>query len=419
MVVSMMKERRVVVTGLGIISPVGNDIPTMWDSIVQGKSGIARITSFDPSKFDSQIAGEVKNFDPLKYISLKESKRMDRFVQFAVASARQAFSDSRINISKEDPYRVGVLVGSGVGSLHTMEEQCKIYTSKGPSKISPFMIPLLIVNEAAGNISIIFGAKGPNSCVATACATGSHAIGDAFRIIQHNNADIMIAGGTEGCITPMGIGGFCSLKALSRRNNEPEKASRPFDRERDGFVMAEGAGIVILEELEHARNRKAKIYAEIVGYGMTADAYHITAPDPNGEASAKAMEFALKDANLNPEDIQYINAHGTSTQLNDKIETKAIKMCFDTYAKKLAISSTKSVTGHLIGAAGGLEFIVCILVVNKDIVPPTINLEYPDPECDLDYVPHHARQLKVTAAMSNSLGFGGHNASLIVKKFKE
>ncbi|MBL7130754.1 MAG: beta-ketoacyl-ACP synthase II [Candidatus Omnitrophica bacterium] len=413
-----MGKRRVVVTGLGVISPVGSEVSTMWDSLLKGKSGISRITSFDASKFDSQIAGEVKNFDPLKFVSFKESKRMDRFVQFAVAASKNAFRDSGIDIHKEDPYRVGVLVGSGVGSLHTMQEQCRIYESKGPSRISPFMIPLLIVNEASGNIAIVLGAKGPNTCVATACATGNHAIGDAFRIIEYGTADVMIAGGAEGCVTPMGIGGFCSLKALSRRNNEPEKASRPFDKERDGFIMAEGAGVVVLEEREHAKKRSANIYAEVAGYGMTGDAYHITAPDPSGEPSAKAMQFALENANLNPEDIQYINAHGTSTQLNDKIETKAIKMSFNNQAKKLSISSTKSMTGHLIGAAGGLEFIVCVLAIRDDVIPPTINLNHPDPECDLDYVPNQARQMQVTAAMSNSLGFGGHNASLILKKFK-
>ena len=414
-----MGKRRIVVTGLGIISPVGSQVSTMWESLIKGKSGVSRITAFDPSEFTSQIAGEVKDFDPLKYISFKESKRMDRFVQFAIAAAQEAFQDAGIDMQKEDPYRVGVLIGSGVGSLHVVQEQCRNYETKGPSRISPFMIPLIIVNEAAGNVSIVLGAKGPNSCVATACATGSHAIGDAFRIIEHDNADIMIAGGTEGCITPMGVGGFCSLKALSLRNDAPEKASRPFDKERDGFIMGEGAGIVILEELEHAKKRGAEIYAEVVGYGMTGDAYHITAPNPEGEASAKAMEFALKDAGLNPEDIQYINAHGTSTQLNDKIETKAIKTCFNSHAKKLAISSTKSMTGHLIGAAGGLEFIVSVLAVKNDIVPPTINQESPDPECDLDYVPNQSRQMQVNAALSNSLGFGGHNATLIVKKFSK
>ena len=411
-------EKRVVVTGVGVISPLGKDTAIMWEALVKGKSGIARIASFDPSGFDSQIAGEVKGFDPLEYMGIKESKRMERFVQFAVAASKEAMKDSGIEMPKEDPYRVGVLVGSGVGSLHVMEEQCRVYEQKGPSRISPFMIPLLIVNEAAGNVSIAFGAKGPNTCVATACATGSHAIGDAFRIIERGDSDVMIAGGTESCISPMGIGGFCALKALSCRNDEPERASRPFDKDRDGFVMAEGAGIVILEELEHARKRKAKIYAEIVGYAMTGDAYHITAPDPSGESSAFAMKFALRDAKLNPQDVAYINAHGTSTQLNDKIETSAIKMCFNSYAKSVAISSTKSMTGHLIGAAGGIEFVISVLAIQNNIVPPTINLENPDPECDLDYVPNQARQMKVDVAMSNSLGFGGHNATLIAKKFK-
>ncbi|MDD5617675.1 MAG: beta-ketoacyl-ACP synthase II, partial [Candidatus Omnitrophica bacterium] len=381
-----MEKRRVVVTGLGVISPVGNDVGSMWDALLKGKSGVSRTTAFDPAKFDSQIAGEVKGFDPLQYVSLKESKRMERFVQFAVAAAKQSVKDSGFDISKEDPYRVGVIVGSGIGSMSVMQEECRHYTEKGPSRISPFMIPLLIVNEAAGNVSIVTGAKGPNSCVATACATGSHAVGDAFRLIAYDYADMMIAGGTESCITAMGIGGFCALKALSCRNDEPQRASRPFDAERDGFIMSEGAAIVILEELEHAKKRNAKIYAEIVGYGMTGDAYHITAPDPRGESSAKCMEFALKEAGFKPQDVQYINAHGTSTQLNDKIETKAIKMCFGAHANKLAISSTKSMTGHLIGAAGSLEFIISALVLKNDIVPPTINLKHPDPECDLDYV---------------------------------
>lgn len=416
--IGYMDKRRVVVTGIGLLSPLGNDARTTWEALLQGKSGIAKISAFDATQFDSQIAGEVKGFDVTKYMSLKESRRMERFVQFAVAASREAVASSRIDLSKEDPYRVGVLIGSGIGSLHVVEQQCRIYDKKGPSRISPFMIPLLIVNEASGNVSIILGVKGPNTCVATACATGSHAIGDAYRIIQYGSADVMVAGGTESCITPMGLGGFCSLRALSCRNDEPEKASRPFDKDRDGFIMAEGAGVVVLEELNHAKKRGAPIYAEIVGYGMTGDAHHITAPDASGESSAKAMEFALKDAGLQPEDIQYINAHGTSTQLNDKIETKAIKMCFNSYAKKVAISSTKSMTGHLIGAAGGVEFIVCVLAVQNDIVPPTINLDNPDPECDLDYVPHKVRRMRVDAALSNSLGFGGHNATLVVKKFR-
>lgn len=414
-----MDNKRVVITGIGIISPVGNDAPTTWEALLQGKSGVTKISAFDAALFDSQIAGEVKGFDALQHMTLKESKRMERFVQFAVVASKEAVVSSQLDISKEDPYRVGVLIGSGIGSLHVVEEQCRIYDKRGPSRISPFMIPLLIVNEAAGNVSIMLGAKGPNSCVATACATGSHAIGDAYRIIQYGSADVMIAGGTESCISPMGLGGFCSLKALSCRNDEPERASRPFDKDRDGFIMAEGAGIVVLEELKHAKQRGAPIYAEIVGYGMTGDAYHITAPDASGESSSKAMEFALKDAHLKPDEIQYINAHGTSTQLNDKIETKAIKMCFNSHAKKLAVSSTKSMTGHLIGAAGGLELIVSVLAAQNDIVPPTINLESPDPECDLDYVPHKARRMRVNAVLSNSLGFGGHNATLVIKKFKE
>jgi 3-oxoacyl-[acyl-carrier-protein] synthase II len=310
------------------------------------------------------------------------------------------------------------MVGSGVGSLHIMQQECRHYEAKGPSRISPFMIPLLIVNEAAGNVSIVTKAKGPNSCVATACATGSHTIGDAFRLIAYGYAEAMIAGGAESCITEMGIGGFCSLKALSCRNDQPERASRPFDKGRDGFVMAEGGAIVILEELEHAQKRNAKIYAEVIGYGMTGDAYHITAPDPSGDASCKCMEFALKEAGLGPRDVHYINAHGTSTQLNDKIETKAIKMCFNTQAKKVAVSSTKSMTGHLIGAAGALEFVISVLAVKNNVIPPTINLDQPDPECDLDYVPNQARQTEVNVAMSNSLGFGGHNATLVLRKFK-
>jgi len=410
-------EKRVVVTGLGAITPVGNTALQTWDALVSAQSGIDTIKQFDASKFDSKIAGEVKGFDPLQYITPKESRRMEKFVQFSIAASKQAIEDSGIDIAKEDSYRVGVIVGSGVGSLNVMEQQCRAYFEKGPAKISPFMVPSLIVNEAAGNVSIMLGAKGPNTCVATACATGSHAIGDAFRMVRHGYADVMVAGGTESIITAMGIGGFCALKALSKRNDSPEKASRPFDKERDGFVMAEGAGVVIIEELEHAKKRGAKIYAEVIGYGMTGDAYHITAPDPSGEASAKTMQLTLEDAKLNPEDVQYINAHGTSTQLNDKIETKAIKACFNSHARKVAISSTKSMTGHLIGAAGGLEFIVCVLAIKHNVIPPTINLENPDPECDLDYVPNQARETKVDVALSNSLGFGGHNATVAVRRF--
>ena len=415
-----MRERRIVVTGLGIISPVGNDIKTFWDSLVAGKSGAGPLTSFDPSRFDSRIACEVKGFDISSYgFSSKDAKRMDRFVQFAVASTKQVFDDSGLNFDKADRTRAGVIIGSGIGGLDEIEKQHNIYLQKGPSRLSPFLIPMLIVNEAAGQVAITFGIKGPNSCVATACASGSHAIGDAFRIIEHGDADMMIAGGTESCIVPTGVGGFCALKALSMRNNDPQKASRPFDKERDGFVIAEGCGLVLLETLEHAKKRNAHIYAEMAGYGMSCDAYHITAPDPGGEGGAMAMQWALKDARLNPDDIDYINAHGTSTKLNDKIETISIKRVFGAHAKKVMVSSTKSMTGHPLGAAGGIEFAACCLAIKTGIVPPTINYEYPDPECDLDYVPNTSREVKnLEVCLSNSLGFGGHNATLIVKRFK-
>ncbi|MDP1852773.1 MAG: beta-ketoacyl-ACP synthase II [Candidatus Omnitrophota bacterium] len=409
---------RVVITGLGSISPLGNDTKTLWENLLAGKSGIGRITVFDASAFDSQIAGEVKGFDPLKYFSAKEVRHVDKFVQYAVAAAREAFNDAGLDSSAIDKNRAGVVVGSGIGSLHIIEEQFKVYLEKGPSRLSPFLIPMLIVNEAAGHISIDLGFKGPNSCVATACASGSHAVGDAFKIIQRGDADLMLAGGTESAITYLGIGGFCALKALSKRNNEPEKASRPFDRDRDGFVMSEGSGVVLLESLPHALKRKAKIYAEIVGYGMSGDAYHITAPDSTADGAVRAMALSLKDARILPKDVSYINAHGTSTLLNDRIETLAIKKLFGEYAKKIAVSSTKSMTGHLLGAAGGIEFVICALAIKNDIIPPTTNYENPDPECDLDYVPNKARNTKVEVAMSNSLGFGGHNATLVVKKFK-
>ncbi|MBI4706477.1 MAG: beta-ketoacyl-ACP synthase II [Candidatus Omnitrophica bacterium] len=413
-----MHEHRVVVTGLGVITPVGNDISSFWKSMEEGKNGVGPLTSFDPAKFDSRIAAEVEGFDPASYgMSFKDIKRMDKFAQYAVASAKQAITNSGIDLEKEDRTRIGVLIGSGIGSLHTIEFEHKNMLDKGPSRMSPFLIPMLIVNAAAGQVGIFFGLKGPNSCVATACASGSHAIGDAFRVIERGDADVMVTGGTESSVTPTGVGGFCALKALSTRNDHPEKASRPFDRERNGFVMAEGCGLVILESLEHANKRGAKILAEIVGYGMSCDAYHITAPDPGGEGAARAMLWALKDANLNPEDVNYINAHGTSTKLNDKIETLSIKKAFGAHAKKVMISSTKSMTGHLLGAAGGVEFVVCCLSLAHGVIPPTINYEYPDPDCDLDYVPNKARKVNVEVCMSNSLGFGGHNASLIVRKF--
>jgi len=414
-----MEENRVVVTGLGVVSAVGNDIPAFWQSLREGKSGVGPLMTFDASKFDSRIAGEVKGFNPALYgLSTKDTKRMDKFVQFAVAASKQAITDSGLELDKEDRARIGVLIGSGIGSLHILEEEFQVYLEKGPSKLSPFLIPMLIVNEASGNVAIIFGLKGPNSCVATACATGSHAIGDAFRILERGDADAMVCGGTESAITILGLGGFCALKGLSTRNNEPQKASRPFDRERDGFVMAEGCGVVVLETLEHAKKRKARIYAEISGYGMSCDAYHMTAPDPDGEGAARSMKEALKDAKLNPEEIDYINAHGTSTKLNDKIETVAFKKALGVHAKKVMISSTKSMTGHALGAAGGIEFVICCLTIKDGVVPPTINYEFPDPDCDLDYVPNSAREAQVNVCMSDSLGFGGHNATLIVKKFK-
>jgi len=412
-------NRRVVVTGLGVISPVGNSIQPFWNSLIEGKSGIAEITTLDASEFDSKIAGEVKDFNPQEYgISARDTRRMDKFVRYAIAASKQAIEDTGIDLDKANKDRIGVLIGSGIGSLQVVEKEYAAYLKGGPSRVSPFLIPMLIVNEASGWVAMTFGFRGPNSCVATACASGSHAIGDAFKIIERGDADLMVAGGTESSITVMALAGFSSLRALSCRNNQPQKASRPFDRERDGFVMAEGAGIIVLESLEHASKRKADIYAEIAGYGMSCDAYHITAPDPKGEGASLAIEAALRDAQLNPGDIDYINAHGTSTKLNDKIETMAIKKSFGAHAKKVMVSSTKSMVGHLLGAAGGVEFVVSCLTIKNNLVSPTINYEYPDPDCDLDYVPNTARKAEVRAAISNSLGFGGHNATLLVKKFK-
>ena len=412
-------KKRVVITGLGVISPVGNDSSSFWQSLKDGKSGVGPTTSFDATAFDSRISAEVKNFEPTRYgISLKDIKRTAKFVQFAIAAAKEAMESSGLDSKKQDGTRMGVIIGSGIGSLHTIEEEHKILLSKGPSRLSPFLIPMLIVNEASGMVAIIHGLKGPNSCVATACASGSHAIGEAYRTILYGDADAMLTGGTESCIVPTAVGGFCALRALSTRNNDPQKASRPFDRDRDGFVMAEGCGLVVLETLEHAQKRNANIIAEIVGFGMSCDAYHITAPDPDGAGAAQAMTMALKDAQMNPSEMTYINAHGTSTKLNDKIETLSMKKAFGEHSKKVMVSSTKSVTGHLLGAAGGVEFVACCLAIRDGVVPPTINYEHPDPECDLDYVPNIARKTNVTACMSNSLGFGGNNASLIVKKFK-
>lgn len=408
---------RVVVTGMGVISPVGIGLENFWQSLVEGKSGVGPITHFDASELSTRIAAEVKDFDAKDYIDRKEAKRMDRFTQFAVAAAKMASQDAGLEMEKLNSDRVGVFLGTGIGGIDTFEKQHKVLQDKGPGRVSPFFVPMMIANMAAGHISINLGAKGPNYTVITACASGTNAIGEAFKLLQRGDADVVITGGTEAAITPMSFSGFCSMKALSTHNDEPQKASRPFDKNRDGFVMGEGSGILILETLEHAKKRGASIYAEIVGYGATADAYHITAPAPEGEGGARAMSNALKDAGLNPSDIDYINAHGTSTPLNDKFETAAIKKVFGDNAKKVAISSTKSMIGHLLGAAGAVELITSILTINKGIITPTINYEERDPECDLDYVPNEAREANVNYALSNSLGFGGHNATLIVKKF--
>lgn len=410
---------RVVLTGLGCVTPIGKTVKETWDSVLAGKSGTTLVTQIESKYFQSKVAAEVKDFDPLKYLSAKQIKKSDRFVQFAVAGAKMALEDSALNLSKEDPHLIGVLIGSGIGGLRTIEEQHKIMLEKGPDRISPFLIPMLIVNMAPGQVAMEFGLKGPNNCVATACATGSHAIGDAYKIVQRGEASTMLAGGSEACITLLGYGGFDAMKALSTHNDEPEKASRPFDKTRNGFVMGEGCGVVVLEELQHALKRNAKIYCEIVGYGMTSDASHMTAPDPEGRGAARCIVNALKDAKVKPEEVDYINAHGTSTPLNDKVETIAIKSVFtEKIAKKLMVSSTKSMTGHLLGAAGGVEAIFTALAIKNEIVPPTINYRYPDPECDLDYVPNEPRRAKIRVAISDSLGFGGHNAAICFRRFE-
>jgi len=413
-----MNKQRIVVTGVGMITPLGIGVEASWNNLIAGKSGVRKITQFDASAFPTQIAGEVSGFIPEDYIEPKEIKKMDRFIHFSIAAASMAINDAGLKITDGNAERVGVIVGSGIGGLHAIEHYHSVLLEKGPRKITPFFIPMLVVNLAAGQISIKFGAKGPNSAPVTACATGSHAIGDAFKIIQRGDADIMIAGGTEAVITPLGIGGFNAMKALSTRNSEPEKASRPFDAARDGFVMGEGAGILILERLESAIDRGAKVYAEIIGYGMSADAYHITAPSPGGEGAARCMQMALRDSGSSPSEVDYINAHGTSTKYGDEIETNAIKTVFGEHAYKIAVSSTKSMTGHLLGAAGGVEAVVTILSIYNDLVPPTINLDNPDPECDLDYVPHQARTMTVNNALTNSFGFGGTNACLLFRKFR-
>ena len=413
-----MLKRRVVVTGLGMVSPLGTGVEKTWNALVQGKSGVGRITKFDTTRFDTQIAAEVKDFAPENFMDKKESRRMDIFIQYAMAAAIMAMEDSQLKIGPANAERVGVVVGAGLGGLTTIESFHKVLLEKGPGRISPFFIPMLIVNEAPGQISMRFGAKGPNSSVVTACATGNHNIGDSWKMIQRGDADAIITGGVESTITPLAVGGFNAMKALSTRNQEPEKASRPFDKDRDGFVMGEGSGIIILEELQHALNRGAKIYAEIIGYGLTGDAYHITAPAPDGEGAARCMAMALKDAGVHPEEIDYINAHGTSTDYNDLYETIAIKTVFKEHAKRVPVSSTKSMTGHLLGGAGGVEAIFTILTLYHGVIPPTINYETPDPQCDLDYVPNTARKANVRIALSNSFGFGGTNAVLIFRKFE-
>ena len=404
--------RRVVITGLGTVNSLSNDIPTFWDYLCAGRSGVSLIEQFDTSAFKVHFGGEVKNFVPENHLEGKVAKRLDRFSQFALVAAISAVKDSGIDFSQGDPFRYGVIIGSGIGGLNEFEEQFTRHTQQGPDRISPFVIPKMIANSAAGNVSIHFNLMGHNTVISTACASAAHALGDALHSIRGGFADAIVAGGSEAAITPMGLGGFIAARAVSHRNNDPATASRPFDKDRDGFVLSEGAGIVVLEEYEHARKRGANIYAEILGCGNTADAYHITAPHPEGVGASKAVQFALADAKLNPDQIDYVNAHGTSTQLGDEAETKALKIVFKDHAKKIAVSSTKSMIGHTLGASGGIELIACALSIKHGVVHPTINFHTPDPKCDLDYVPNSARQMKVRYAVSNSFGFGGHNCCL-------
>lgn len=411
-------KRRVVITGLGALTPIGNTVKEFWKGLCEGKSGIGLITRFDASDYPTKIAGEVKGFDPLNYVDKKEVKKMDLFIHYALAASEMAIRDSGLKQGNLEKDRAGVLIGSGIGGLPSMEEQHQILLEKGPRRVSPFFIPMHIINLAAGQVSMRFGFQGPNSAVVTACAAGTHAIGDAFKLIQRGDADIMIAGGTESVITTLAIGGFSAMKALSRRNEEPQRASRPFDRDREGFVVGEGCGLLVLESLEHAMNRNADIKAEIIGYGLTSDAYHMTMPAPNGDGAARCMKKALNDAGIAAEEVDYINAHGTSTPANDKFETMAIKTVFGGHAYRLAISSTKSMIGHLLGAAGGVEAVATVLTLQNDTIHPTINYEVPDPECDLDYVPNKARSREVGVALSNSFGFGGTNACVLFKKFQ-
>lgn len=412
-----MEKRRVVVTGLGAVTPIGNDVETSWKNAIEGVSGVRTMTRLDPDNYTAKVSAELKDFNVEDYIDKREARKMDRFTQYAVVASKMAVQDAKLEITDEIAPRVGVWIGSGIGGMETFENQYETFLEKGARRVSPFFVPMMIPDMAAGQVSIMLGAKGINSCTVTACATGTNSIGDAFKVIQRGDADVMVTGGTEAPITKLSVAGFCANKALST-NPDPETACRPFDQNRDGFIIGEGAGIVILEDLEHALARGAKIYAEIVGYGATGDAHHVTAPAPGGEGGVRAMRQAINDAGLQPEDIDYINAHGTSTDYNDKFETMAIKEVFGEYAQKVAISSTKSMTGHLLGAAGGVEAIFSVKAIEDSMIPPTINYVTPDPECDLDYVPNKARKQEVKAVLSNSLGFGGHNATIVFKKYE-
>jgi len=413
-----MAKRRVVITGLGAIASVGRDREAFWNAVCEGRNGVSKVTRFDTTGYEVNIASWLPDFDPAPLIPPRDARRIDRYAQFALVAAHEAMADSGLDPEREDRDRLGVIVGTGIGGLQEIEEQKAIVLQRGPDRVSPFLIPKMMANSAAGLIGIQFGFRGPNSTVVTACASALHAIGDAWLNLVHGLADVVLTGGSEATITPLGLSGFIACKALSKRNGEPARASRPFDRERDGFVMGEGAGILIFEELEHARARGARIYAEVLGFGATCDAYHITAPEPEGTGAARCMTLALRDAHLDPADVAYINAHGTSTQLNDVMETRAIKRAFGDHARRVAISSTKSMIGHLLGASGGVELVQTALTVQRGVIPPTINYEYPDPECDLDYVPNTARELDVPVAMCNSFGFGGHNASIIIGKLR-
>jgi len=417
---SNLTERRVVITGLGVVTPLGHQVDTFWQNLLSGQCGIARIARFDPSQYDCQIAAEVRDFDPRPALpSPKEIRRTDRYSQFGVHAAWQALRDSGLDLDQVNRDEIGVFIGSGIGGLQTVSEQCTVLLERGPDRLSAFMIPMLISNMASGLVSMYHKLRGPNFATCSACATSNHALGEAWRTIKMGDAQVIFAGGAEATIVPIGIGGFCAMRALSTRNDDPTHASRPFDRERDGFVMGEGAGVLVLEELEHAKKRGARIYCEVAGYGNTADANHVTAPSPEGEGAARCMKMALRNAGLNPEDISYINAHGTSTPQGDIAETRAIKTVFGDHARKLAVSSTKGATGHMLGAAGAIEMVVCTKAIQTGTVPPTINYAVPDPECNLDYVPNTAREMKVEAVLNNSFGFGGHNASILAKRFVE